>query len=118
MPNERGAAGRQPSRQCLPDHLSRIFIIPQSHELGMPELVGSSPFREVDADHDLRFHPDTGLHFLRREPLAPPSGFLLRQVGERTLRDLEPFDLGEYLNDGWQEQTSTDPVLEHQVFSR
>jgi hypothetical protein len=38
----------------LSDDFSWIFIVPQSDEFGMTEVIGTRPFEKVDPDNGLR----------------------------------------------------------------
>jgi hypothetical protein len=41
----------------LPHYLARVLIVSQSNELGVPEMIGSSPFEELNLRHGLWLEP-------------------------------------------------------------
>jgi hypothetical protein len=62
-----------PSIVGFPNHLRRILVFSESDELGMSQVVGAGPLQELDSCNQLRAHPNTLLHLLRSEPLAPSA---------------------------------------------
>src|ERR1700722_11148433 len=76
--------------------LSRILVIAQGNKLGVPQLVGSRPLREIDAHHDLGSYPYARFHFLGSQPLTPPPWRRLGQIGEWASRGFQPLDLGKH----------------------
>jgi hypothetical protein len=65
-------------RSGLPHDLARVFIVSQSNELGVPQMVGSSPLEELDLRHGMWLEPHGFLHLLCRESFSPSSRFLFR----------------------------------------
>jgi hypothetical protein len=57
---------RQAARTNLgfSDNPPRIFVVAYREELRMPKLVAAGPLREIDANDNLRLHPEARLHFL------------------------------------------------------
>jgi hypothetical protein len=41
----------------LPDDLGWFFVISQANELGVPQMIGSSPLEEIDPRHGLWLEP-------------------------------------------------------------
>ena len=85
----------QPGVLDFSNHLRRIFVLSESHELGMSQVIGPSPLQELDLCDYFRTQPNIILHFLRSKALIPPAGGQLREVSERAFRRLQvcnPFE--------------------------
>lgn len=66
----------------------------------MPQLVGTSPLRKIDSNYDLGFHPNTRLHFLSGQSLAPAALGLFRQIHEGAFLGFEIHDFCKDLTAG------------------
>jgi hypothetical protein len=51
----------------------------------MAQMIGAGPLQEIDPGDRLGTKPDTLLHLLCSQPLAPAAGLCLGQIGERTV---------------------------------
>jgi hypothetical protein len=71
------------------NHLRRHLIFSQPYKFGMPQMIRPRPFQKLDPRDHLRPHPNTFLHLLRSESLAPPAGDRLRQINEGAVRDFQ-----------------------------
>ena len=60
----------------FPHDRARIFIIPQSHELCVAQVISAGPLQKLDLNYDARLHPDALIHLLCRESLSPAAGVL------------------------------------------
>src|SRR5450432_1060038 len=68
------------------NHTSRVFVIPQSHKLRVPQVVCTRPFEELDLRDDLGSYPHAFLHFLSAQRLAPSRFARFWEVDEGALR--------------------------------
>ena len=48
----------------FPDDFTRIFVVPDSDELGVPKVVRPRPLQEFDLSDSLRLEPNAVLHLL------------------------------------------------------
>ena len=99
----------------LSHHSPRVFVVAQRHVLRVPQLVRSGPFCKVDPDHGFCLDPGAGFHLLRRQSLTPAAGFILRQIREGALGDLEPFELGEHLTARRGYETGADSACKQEI---
>jgi len=56
----------------------------------MPQMAVRRPFDVLELSYQDRIQPPALLHLVSGETLAPASASGLREVDERTLRDLQP----------------------------
>ena len=79
----------------------------QTDECRTPQAIIWCPLGELDLCNSCRFQPMAVLHLLGSDPLSPCSCAFVRQVGERTMLDLQTLDLIVYLSAGsWDESRS------------
>ena len=64
-------------RLGLADDLARIFVVPEGDELGVPQMVSSRPFEEVDPGDRFRSKPDALFHLVGSQALPPAASLLL-----------------------------------------
>src|SRR6059058_2720292 len=64
----------------LSDHRPRVFIIAQSDELRVSQMVSVGPLNKLHPRHRLRFHPHAFLHLFCGESLSPSPCRLLWKV--------------------------------------
>src|SRR5688572_28056506 len=64
----------------------------------MPKMVLAGPLQKLDLRDQRRFQPPAVLHLCRRQTRSPSSALRLRQVGERAVGDLQPFELLQQLD--------------------
>ena len=75
------------------DHLARVFILPQSDELRVSQMVSVGPLNKLNPRHRLRFHPHAFLHLFCGESLSPSPCRLLWKLDERATVRPEVLDL-------------------------
>src|SRR5258708_38349297 len=122
-PEERSQRWRAPSAGLvihllrLSDHCSRVLVIPPCHALGISQLVGTSPFSEIDSDYGLRFKPYAAFHLLGRQALPPSTFRDLWQIREWTIWNLEVFDPREYIAASIGDESRPNTARKHQILT-
>ena len=101
----------------FPNDLRGIFVVSESNELRMSQVVSAGPLQELDLRDYLRTQPNTFLHFLRSKPLTPPASGQLRKVSERAFGRLQVFNPFEDLASCCRDQASPHSGCVNEVLS-
>jgi len=75
--------------RVLLDHAASTFILAQSRELRMPEMVDIGPFEKLNLRDDFRADPNAFLHLLSGQSLAPSRLPGFGQIHKWALRNDE-----------------------------
>src|SRR6266404_7255207 len=76
--NENGGSGGTRTRLTFFNHVSRILVVAESHEFGMPQPVSFGPLKKFDDGHQFGTHPNAFLHLLGIQNLTPSGASSLR----------------------------------------
>jgi hypothetical protein len=98
-------------------HFARILVITQADELRVAQMIRSRPLQELYLRYSLRPQPDTILHLLRRQSLAPSSRLFLWQVYEWAFRRLQMLDYVEDLLARCGDKTGTHARCTVEIFA-
>ena len=68
-----------------------MFLLrrPRSAKPRVPQMLVRCPFHKLELTYQIRLQPPAVFHLRGGEPLAPSPGPRLRQICERTLRNLK-----------------------------
>jgi hypothetical protein len=82
-----------PNVPLFPPYVFGILVLPQRNKTAVPKVGISRPFYELELTDELGLQPPTFGHLGCRQSCTPSAGLLLGQVRERTLLNLQRFDL-------------------------
>lgn len=77
----------------FPDDLFRVFVIAKRNELGVSQMVGTSPLQKCYLSHGFGPQPDELLHLLSGKTGSPPAIREFRKICEGALRRFEVLNL-------------------------
>jgi hypothetical protein len=62
--------------------LLRVFVVSQSNEACMPQMIGMRPLQKAELSYGFRPEPDAAPHLGNSQSLASATGILFREVDE------------------------------------
>jgi hypothetical protein len=101
----------------FPDDLFRVFVIAKRNEFGVSQMVGTGPLQKCYLSYGLGLQPDTLLHLLCGEPLAPSASGLLGKIDEGAFRRLQILQPFEHLTSRRRHQASSDTGSVEEIFA-